>query len=76
MEKALLKIPQRRFQRSDFAAGLGLLVAKHAPGRTPSKGEEVRYETFSPARQRGRGVTEDPDFCHMRQKEKKTSCYA
>jgi hypothetical protein len=74
--KPLLKILQRSLQAGGPSAGLGLLVAEHAPPRTSRKRQEKRDEPVARPWMGLEGEMEGPDCCHMRQKEKKTSCYA
>jgi hypothetical protein len=54
--------------------GLSVLIAKHATARTTGKGEENRKKLELGLRRFGMGKTQARNFCHIRQKEKKTSC--
>jgi len=72
--QAQSKIMQRLTQINARRPGLGMLVAKYATARTTGKREENRHKHGFDMRGFGMRKTQGTIFCHIRQKEKKTSC--
>ena len=72
--QALAQIPQGIFKADILKSGLGMLIAENATTGTTGKRQKNR-EKPEPFLQRfGVGKTMPQNFCHIGQKEKKTSC--
>ena len=72
--QAQSKIMQSQIRINARRPGLGMLVAKHATARTTGEREENRHEHGFDMRRFGMRKMQGTFFCHIRQKEKKTSC--